>query len=242
MPAAWCRTAGRLPAKSPALQKHMPFFSSSISACSPPYTIAEKGSCRVQKWKKIKKELEWLCSSHMWWLPTCSKHHRWQRGDEGEWEDGLPQFLAPSAALWEKPLGQLQQQQHIHLLHHGHCLPATPQPRAFKWFLISHTAPSGQERSSSVQTNLLLSVCLSCCLFIYLPRARGVSLSGHHDLSTFSYKCFCRLGYSHVTISFPGPHILTAKVGIFHQCLCHIKGLFSLWVLFSLAKHFSPLL
>lgn len=68
--------AGRLPARSPALQEHMPFSFSSISACSPSYTVAEKGSCRVQKWKKIKKELEWLCSSQMWWLPTCSKHHR----------------------------------------------------------------------------------------------------------------------------------------------------------------------
>lgn len=102
------------------------------------------------------------------------------------------------------------------------------QPKAFMWFLISHTTLSGQERSSSVQTNLLLSACLSCCLFIYLPGATGAGLSGHHGLSTFSCKCFCRLGYSHITTSYPGPHILTAKVGIFHQCLRHIKGLLSL--------------
>lgn len=87
------------------------------------------------------------------------------------------------------------------------------QPKAFMWFLISH---------------LLLSACLSCCLFIYLPGATGAGLSGHHGLSTFSCKCFCRLGYSHITTSYPGPHILTAKVGIFHQCLRHIKGLLSL--------------
>lgn len=124
-------------------------------------------------------------------------------------------------------------------------LPATLQPKAFMWFLLSRTTCSGpkkkKKKSRSGQTNLLLSVYLSYCLFIYLLSAVGLGLSGHHGLPVSFCSCFCRLAHSHVTACCSGPYILTTEVDIFNWHPHYIKGLLSLWALFSLAKHFSPL-
>lgn len=247
---------GRLPAGFPQPHRRdISFVSPLLSACSPSYSVAGEGrSCMVWKWKEIKKELEWLCLAQkavaLYLLKAPREVEQARKANK---KTACLDSLPSAWLLWEEPLvftrrhrsswAELQRQQQ-NLLDHVSTYQQPSNQRlscGFCSLTLLVLDKKKKKKSRSGQTNLLLSVYLSYCLFIYLLSAVGLGLSGHHGLPVSFYSCFCRLAHSHVTACCSGPYILTTEVDIFNRHPHYIKGLLSLWALFSLAKHFSPL-
>lgn len=103
------------------------------------------------------------------------------------------------------------------------------------WFWLSCTTCSGQKEQVRLDKPAAeyFSWQLFISLFIF---STTMGLDGHHCILGSSHKCFCMLDWSHLSISFWGPSVLTAEVSIFSQQLHYIKQLLSLWALFSLAN------